>query len=76
MRSATTTWRDARRLLERDIDDVFEWESLAATPAGVGRDDRDALGIVDRSTIESAEKPPKITECAAPIRAQASMRDR
>ena len=26
-----------------------------------------------RSTIESGEKPPKITECAAPIRAQASI---
>jgi hypothetical protein len=26
-----------------------------------------------RSTIESGEKPPKITECAAPIRAHASI---
>ena len=29
-----------------------------------------------RPAIESGEKPPKITECTAPMRAQARMRDR
>ena len=32
-----------------------------------------ACASFTRSRTDSAEKPPKITECTAPIRAQASM---
>ena len=31
------------------------------------------VASLTRSTIASAAKPPKITECAAPMRAQASI---
>ena len=49
-------------------------DGLAAPVAAVGGDDQLGVGVVDPGgAAASAENPPKTTECAAPIRAQASI---
>ena len=55
------------------VDVVLQRNNLAAPVSAVRRDDHVRLGVHSRSTIAWAVKPPKMTECAAPMRAQASM---
>jgi len=63
-------WIDG--VFERLVHVGFERNLVPAPPAVIGGDDGDALRVVDAVTIESGEKPPKITECGAPMRAHAS----
>ncbi|CAM5488821.1 hypothetical protein SBADM41S_08527 [Streptomyces badius] len=55
------------------VDGGLQRGGLAAAVAAVGGDDDLGVRVLIRAAMASAEKPPKTTECAAPMRAQASI---
>ena len=59
--------------IEGGVDVGLEHRGFTASIAGVGGDDQAGIGVVAAVDDRVGLNPPKMTECATPMRAHASM---
>ena len=64
---------DYAGIFQRIVDVLFQRHGTAGAQAFIGGDHQPGVESIMRPATASGEKPPKITECTAPIRAQASI---